>query len=80
MLPAHRHVIGFLIKHLLAGSSGGIFFGCLLLWYDVAGLASMIFAAPIDLMALCMLFFGLFITFGSLGMAIAIMSLGEERD
>ena len=79
-LPVHRDVVGFLIKHLLAGSAGGILLACLILWYDVAGLASMIFASPVNLVALCMLFFGLFVTFGSVGMAVAVMGLGEERD
>jgi hypothetical protein len=52
----------------------------LILWHDVSGLASMIFATPIDLVALFMLLFALFVTFGSLGMAAAVMGLGEERD
>jgi hypothetical protein len=29
---------------------------------------------------LLLLFFGLFVTFGSLGMAVGVMQLGEERD
>lgn len=80
MLPVHRDIVGFLIKHLLAGSAGGVLLACLVLWYDVAGLASMIFASPVNLVALWMLFFGLFVTFGSVGMAVAVMGLGEERD
>jgi hypothetical protein len=80
MLPVHRQVVGFMIKHLLAGSVGGIVLACLILWYDVAGLASMIFTSPVDLVALGMLFFGLFVTFGSVAIATAIMGLGEERD
>lgn len=80
VLPVHRVLIGFLIKHLLAGAAGGLLLGGLILWYDVAGLATMIFVVPIDVVALLMLFFGLFVTFGSLGMAVAVMGLGEERD
>lgn len=80
VLPVHRVLVGFLIKHLLAGAAAGILLGGLLLWYDVAGLASLIFAVSVDVVALFMLFFGLFITFGSLGMAAGVMGLGEERD
>lgn len=80
MLPVHRHAIGFMLKHLLAGSVGGFVLGGLILWYDVAGLATMIFASPAWLLPLGMLFFGLFITFGSIGMAVGVMGLGEERD
>lgn len=80
MLPVHREVVEYLIKHLFAGSAGGMLLASLILWHDVSGLASMIFASPIDLVALFMLLFALFVTFGSLGMAVAVMGLGEERD
>lgn len=80
MLPVHRHAIGFMLKHLLAGSVGGVLLGALILWYDIAGLGTMIFAPPANLLALVMLFFGLFVTFGSIGMAVGVMGLGEERD
>lgn len=72
--------VGFLLRHLAAGSLGGFVLGALLLWYDVAGLKSMILASHDQTLALFMLFFGLWITFGSLGMAVGVMQLGEERD
>jgi hypothetical protein len=40
----------------------------------------MTFAAPVDLVALGMLFFGLFVTFGGAGMAAAVKGLGQEQD
>lgn len=70
----------FLLKHLAAGSIGGFLLGVLLLWQDVAGLKTMIFASPDRGLVLFMLFFGLWVTFGSLAMAIGVMQLGEERD
>jgi hypothetical protein len=76
----HRRFVGFLVRHLLYGSVGGIVFGLLLLWQDVAGLRSLIFASPDRDMFLVLLFFGLWITFGSIGMAVGVMQLGEERD
>lgn len=72
--------LGFLLRHLAAGSIGGFVLGALLLWQDVAGLRTMILASPDRGLVLFMLFFGLWITFGSLAMAIGIMQLGEERD
>jgi hypothetical protein len=54
--------------------------GGLLLWRDVDGLGTMIFASPDRDLFLVLLFFGLFITFGSLGMAAGVMQFGEERD
>jgi tetrahydromethanopterin S-methyltransferase subunit E len=80
MLTHHRDAIGFLLKHLFYGCFGGFLFGALLLWFDVAGLATMIFASPEWPLFLLMLFFGLFVTFGSIGMGVGVMGLGEERD
>ncbi|TVR98198.1 MAG: hypothetical protein EA406_07390 [Rhodospirillales bacterium] len=80
MLPVHRHAIGFLLKHLAAGAAGGMLFGALVLYYDVAGLGTLITTSRHGLLASVMLFFGLFMTFGSVGMGVGIMSLGEERD
>lgn len=80
MLPHHKHAVTFLIQHMLYGTFGGIVLGGLLLWFDVAGLGTMIFASPDWILFLLMLFFGLFLTFGSIGMAVGVMQLGEERD
>jgi hypothetical protein len=76
----HRRFIGFLLKHCAYGSVGGFVLGALLLWFDVAGLWTMIAASPDRELFLLMLFFGLFLTFGSIGMAVGVMQLGEERD
>ena len=80
MLKHDRDAVGFLLKHLIYGSFGGFLFGALLLWFDVAGLATMIFASPEWPLFLLLLFFGLFVTFGSIGMGVGVMGLGEERD
>jgi hypothetical protein len=80
LLAHQRDAILFLIKHLLCGTIGGAVFGALLLWFDIAGLATLIFASPDRALFLLMLFFGLFVTFGSIGMAVGVMQLGEERD
>jgi hypothetical protein len=76
----HRRFIGFLLKHCLFGCVGGVVLGGLLLWQDVNGLGTMIFSSPDRLLYLLLLFFGMFVTFGSIGMAVGVMQLGEERD
>ncbi len=76
----HRRFIGFLLRHCLFGCTGGLLLGVLLLWQDVGGIGSLIAASPDRGLFLVLLFFGLFITFGSIGMAVGIMQLGEERD
>ena len=80
MLDHQRHAVGFLLRHCAFGTLGGFLFGALFLYFDIFGLGSMIFASPDRNLFLLMLFFGLFITFGSLGMGVGIMGLGEERD
>ena len=80
MHPDHRRFIGFLLRHLLFGSAGGLVLGLLLLWQDVGGIGTLILASADRELFLMLLFFGLFITFGSIGMAVGVMQLGEERD
>jgi hypothetical protein len=80
-IPAHqRDVILYLAKHLICGTVGAAVLGVLLLWFDFAKLATMIFASPDKLMFLLMLFFGLFLTFGSIAVALGAMQLGEGSD
>ncbi len=75
-----RDALLFLFKHLLFGSFGGILFGVLILVFDVAGLGTLVWSSPDAGIALLLLFFGLFVTFGSVGMGAAVMTLGKERD
>jgi hypothetical protein len=77
--PYARRFVNYLLKHCLYGSVGGAVLGALLLWRDISGLGTMIFASPDRELFLLLLFFGLFITFGSIGMAVGVMQLGEER-
>ncbi len=80
MHPDNRRFVTFLIKHCLAGTVGGVVLAGLLLWQDVGGLGTMIFSSPDRALFLALLFFGMFVTFGSIGMAVGIMQLGENRD
>lgn len=75
-----RRFLGFLCRHAVYGTVSGIVFGVLLLWLDIAGLATLISASADGALFAVMLFFGLFVTFGSIGIAIGVMELGEERD
>jgi polyferredoxin len=70
----------FLFKHLLAGVLGGFFFGALFLYYDVSKLWTMISASSDGWLVVIMLFTGLGVTFGSIGMGWGIFSLAQERD
>jgi polyferredoxin len=76
--PAQRDIVVYLVKHLICGAVGASVLGALLLWFDFAKLATLIFASPDKLMFLLMLFAGLFLTFGSIAVALGVMQLGEE--
>ena len=76
----HRRFLVFLLQHLAYGTVGGVVFGLLILVFDIAGLWTMIAQSPDRELSLALLFFGLFVTFGSIGMAVGVMQLGEERD
>ena len=80
MHPHHRRFVIFLLRHCLFGCLGGVVLGALVLWQDLHGIGTMIFASPDRGLFLALLFFGLFVTFGSIGMAVGVMQLGEERD
>lgn len=82
-MPLKQHeknVLEFLLTHLLYGTIGGFLFGVLLLWADIGSLRTLISGSEDGLMVVILLFFGLFVTFGSVGMGIGIMSLGEDKN
>ncbi|MCP5368487.1 MAG: hypothetical protein H6906_13345 [Hyphomicrobiales bacterium] len=62
------------------GTLGGFLFGAMVLYFDVFGLGGLVLGSASPVLAVFLLFFGLFVTFGSLGMGVAVMSLGQERD
>jgi hypothetical protein len=78
--PFERHAVGFLLRHLGVGAIGSALFGGLILWSDLAGIRSLALAEEGGWLALGLLFFGLFVTFGSLAMGAAIMGLGHGED
>ncbi len=78
--PHERNAIGFMLRHLAWGSAGGFLFGGLLLALDVGGLRSLILDSSDWLLALTLFFFGLFITFGSVGMGVGIMSQANDMN
>lgn len=78
--PHERHVLNFLMKHLAYGTFGGFLFGGLILATDLGSIRTLAWASDNTVLYMVLLFFGLFITFGSVGMGVGIMSLGEDRN
>jgi hypothetical protein len=75
-----QHVLKFLLAHMFYGASGGFLFGVLLLWQDISGIYSLAMHSENPILIIGLLFFGLFVTFGSAGMGVGIMSLGEDQN
>ncbi len=75
-----RAAIGFLIRHLLVGALGGMVFGGLIVGFDIAHLRSLADESADGILTLLLFFFGLFVTFGSVGMGVGIMSLAQDED
>ena len=80
LLPHERVAIRFLLRHLAFGCTGGLVFGGMLLALDLAGLRTLMFGADEPLLWLLLMFFGLFVTFGSVGMGVGIMTIGRDDD
>ena len=78
--PFERDALGYLLQHLALGLLGSAVFGGLILWTDFAGIRSLALAEDGGWLALGLLFFGLFITFGSVTLGVAIMGYGRRPD
>lgn len=75
-----RQLLGFLASHLFIGLAAAILFEALLIFTDSFGLKTMVLEGEDGALAAALLFFGLFITFGSVAMGVAVWQLGQERD
>ncbi len=68
----------FLLRHLCVGIATAFVVGGGLLYYDIGQLATLAGSSDRGLVAVVLLFCGLIITFGSVAMGAAIMSLGRD--
>ena len=78
----HRHeriFIGFLLRHLLIGVAGALAFGTALLGLDLFNLRTLIVGSDQPVLFGLLLFFGLFVTFGSVAMGIGIMTIDSDE-
>ncbi|NKD55381.1 MULTISPECIES: hypothetical protein [unclassified Haematospirillum] len=78
--PQEKKALKFLFQHLLAGCAGALLCGIMILWLDIGNIRTLSFRSDHPVLYTGLLFFGLFVTFGSVSMGIGIMSLGEDRN
>ncbi|MGF1630965.1 MAG: hypothetical protein ACFCUT_15945 [Kiloniellaceae bacterium] len=78
--PHDRTALHFVMRHLAMGIGAGALFGIAILASDLAGLRSLALASEASWLVIALLFFGLFITFGSVSLAANLMLLerGEQ--
>ncbi len=77
--PQEQAFLGFIFRHLATGLAAGAAFGIAILAADFAGLRGLVFSSEQPWLALALLFFGLFITFGSVAVGASIMLLKRDR-
>lgn len=78
--PIEKKAIVFLLRHLAYGVAGGFSFGAGLLYFDIASLRTLALSSENPILAIGLLFFGLFVTWGGAGMGVGIMSLAEDEN
>ena len=72
--------LAFIRDHLIGGTLGALVLGLVLLYADVGGLKQLMWDSPDRWLYLVLYFFGLWITCGSVALAVGIMRLGDHRD
>lgn len=77
-----KEALRFLGTHLLYGLAAGATFGIMVLATNMGNIWTLAKESNHTVTVLTLFFFGLFVTFGSVGMGVGIMGLArdEERD
>ena len=73
-----KTALQFIARHLATGLGAGALFGIAILASDLAGLRSLAFASEAPYLVIFLLFFGLFITFGSVSLAANLMLMDRD--
>lgn len=75
-----KELLTFLGTHLLYGLSAGATFGIMVLATNMGNIWTLATESNHTFMVLTLFFFGLFVTFGSVGMGVGIMSLARDDE
>ncbi|MGE5548812.1 MAG: hypothetical protein ACM33T_18060 [Solirubrobacterales bacterium] len=73
-----KEALTYLGTHLLYGVVAGLTFGLAALAIDLGRLRTLAFESGHTGLVLAVFFFGLFVTFGSVGMGVGVMSLASD--
>ncbi|MGE5475612.1 MAG: hypothetical protein ACM3Q1_03085 [Bacteroidales bacterium] len=75
-----REALHFLGVHLVYGLAAALTFGLAVLGTNLGNLRTLALESSHPITVLVLFFFGLFVTFGSVGMGVGIMSLASDED
>jgi hypothetical protein len=78
--PKEKEALKFLGTHLFYGLAAGLTFGLAVLYTDLGHIRTLALESTHPVLVLMLFFFGLFITFGSVGMGVGIMSMASDDD
>lgn len=73
-------VLRYLGVHLVYGLAAGLTFGLALLGTNLGNLRTLLMESHSPVLGMILLFFGLFVTFGSVGMGVGVMSLARDDE
>lgn len=73
-----KEALLFLGTHLIYGLAAGLTFGVAVLATNLGNLRTLAFESNHTALVLTLFFFGLFVTFGSVGMGVGVMSLAHD--
>ncbi|MBC7908044.1 MAG: hypothetical protein H7Y60_15050 [Rhodospirillaceae bacterium] len=80
MNSKEREALKFLGVHLIYGMAAALTFGIAVLVTNLGNLRTLALDSSQPISVLALFFFGLFVTFGSVGMGVGIMSLARDED
>lgn len=75
-----KEALTFLATHLLYGLAAGTTFGAAILATNMGNIWTLAKQSNHTVLVLALFFFGLLITFGSVGMGVGIMSLARDDE
>ncbi len=80
MTAQEKEALRFLGTHLIYGLVGGLTFGLAVMVINLGNLRTLVLESSNPVLVLVMFFGALFVTFGSVGMGVGVMSLGRDED
>ncbi|CAA7620072.1 hypothetical protein [Magnetospirillum sp. UT-4] len=75
-----KEALRFLGVHLVYGLAAGLTFGLAVLYTNLGNLRTLALDSAQPVLVLVLFFFGLFVTFGSIGMGVGVMSLAKDDE